>query len=220
MKAQSMVTSSIFSQINRTIVKEKDKVRMNSPNKTKSQLELEAEWLEIQKAQTNPASFRPLYQRYFEPIFRFIVRRTADEALAADICSQVFLKALQKIKNYQFRGVPFSAWLYRIASNEITQYYRNNNKKRAISIDSTQIPEIIEELETNDNEEHRKVMLVALKTLPPDQVQLIELRFFEQRPFKEIAQILNITEANAKVKTYRILARLKKAMLKIMKKSG
>jgi len=98
-------------QISRTLAK--NEIRMEYHNKTVSNEAMQSEWLEIQEAQVSPAKFRPLYDRYYEAIFRFVYRRTADESLSADICAQVFLKALQRIQKYQFKGVPFSAWLYR-----------------------------------------------------------------------------------------------------------
>ncbi len=185
---------------------------MSEPQKTVSVAAMEAEWQEIQAAQQNPARFRPLYERYYESIFRFIFRRTADGDLAADICSQVFLKALQRLGGYQFRGVPFSAWLFRIASNEVAQHFRQNSQKRTVSVEENTLSEVGEEMEIEGELWEVEDLVQALDTLKPDELTLIELRFFEQRPFKEVAEIMGITESNAKVKTYRILERLKKRM--------
>lgn len=196
-------------QINRTLVKN---VRMNLSRKAVSAEEMQEEWLEIQAAQTDPAQFRVLYNRYFSPIFRFVFRRTADEDLTNDICSQVFLKAMQKLPGYQFRGVPFSAWLYRIASNEVTQHFRHTQKNRTVSMEETDISDMFDEMQEENNEQLRAQLLSILDDLKEKDLQLIEMRFFEQRPFKEIADILEITESNAKVKTYRILDRLKKKL--------
>ena len=201
-------------QINRTLVKN---VRMSVSDKTVSADDMQAEWLEIQAAQRDPAQFRALYNRYYEPIFRFIFRRTGSEELAADICSQVFLKAMQRLGSYQFKGVPFSAWLYRIASNEVAQYFRQVQKNRVVSIEDANLSDVIDEMDELSDEVQREHMLKLLDDLKETDLQLIELRFFEQRPFKEIADILNITESNAKVKTYRILERLKKKLNKTMK---
>ena len=185
---------------------------MSEPQKTVSVAAMEAEWEEIQAAQQNPARFRPLYERYYEPIFRFVFRRTADSDLTADLCSQVFLKALQRLGAYQYRGVPFSAWLFRIASNEVAQHFRQNSQKRTVSIEENTLSEVAEEMELEGDIWHMEELVEALDTLKPADLALIELRFFEQRPFKEIAEILDITESNAKVKTYRILERLRKWM--------
>lgn len=185
---------------------------MSEPQKTVSVAAMEAEWEEIQAAQQNPARFRPLYERYYEPIFRFVFRRTADSDLTADLCSQVFLKALQRLGAYQYRGVPFSAWLFRIASNEVAQHFRQNSQKRTVSVEENTLSEVAEEMELEGEVWQLEELVEALDTLKPADLMLIELRFFEQRPFKEIAEILDITESNAKVKTYRILERLRKWM--------
>lgn len=176
---------------------------------------MEAEWLEIQAAQRDPAMFRPLYNRYFDPIFRFIYHRTADEMLTADLCSQVFLKALQRLDAYNYQGVPFSAWLFRIASNEVSQHYRQHKKSRVVSVEETSFADVMDELHEPDNEQLRQALILVLDQLKEDDLQLIEMRFFERLPFKEIAEILGITESNAKVKTYRILERMKKQIKKV-----
>lgn len=186
--------------------------RMDTDKRTISQEDLQAEWIDIQAAQQDPAHFRPLYQRYYEPIFRFIFRRTADEALSADICSQVFLKAMQRIGGYRYQGVPFSAWLFRIASNEVAQHFRQTNKKRVVSVETERLPEMIDTDDTDDFPALQNALVQALDQLKDSDLQLIEMRFFEHRPFKEIAEILEISESNAKVRTYRILERIKKKM--------
>lgn len=185
---------------------------MTGPKKTISTDHMQAEWEEIQAAQRDPALFRPLYSRHYEPIFRYIFRRTADESLTADICSQVFLKAMQRLGDYEYRGVPFSAWLYRIASNEVAQHYRQQQQYRVVSAEESQVADIAEELQAEDDEQLRQLLLQALTSLPEMDMRLIEMRFFEQRPFKEIADIMEMTESNAKVKTYRILERLKRKL--------
>jgi RNA polymerase sigma-70 factor, ECF subfamily len=205
-------------QISRTLVK--NDIRMDNPKKIVSNESMQEEWVLIQEAKANPAAFRSLYNKYFESIFRFIYRRTADQNQSSDICSQVFLKAMQKLPSYKFKGVPFSAWLYRIASNEVAQFYREEKKNRVVSIETSQLSDIIDEIDHTDNEYLRNVMISAIDDLKEDDMQLIEMRFFEQRPFKEIAEIIGITESNAKVKTYRILEKLKKKIIQITKQGG
>lgn len=187
--------------------------RMSSTDKTVSDEAIQVEWREIQAAQQDPAMFRPLYDRYYEPIFRFIYQRTTDEALTADLCSQVFLKALQRLSGYEFKGVPFSAWLYRIAANETAQHFRYNQRRRIVSMEEANLQDMMEEMDEPFDEDQKWKLLGVLDDLKEKDLELIEMRFFEQRPFKEIAEIAGITESNAKVRTYRILERLKKKML-------
>lgn len=195
-------------QINRTLVKNEG--LMNSYRRTVSSDDIQDEWSSIQAAQADPAAFRPLYDRYFEPIYLFVYNRTQSEELSADICSQVFLKAMQRLGDYTFRGVPFSAWLYRIASNEVAQWYRQTKKLRVVSVEETNLAGMFEEALDDDLEKYRPYLVSALDELKEADLEIVEMRFFEQRPFKEIAEMLNITESNAKVRTYRVLERLKK----------
>ncbi len=199
-------------QINRTLVKNES---MRVFKRAVSEEAVLAEWQEIQAAQRNPAMFRPLYDRYYESIFRFVFRRTADEELTGDLCAQVFLKALQKLESYQYKGVPFSSWLFRIASNEVAQYYRQHQKTRVICVEDADLSNMMGEMQEDRDETHLNNLTKVLDTLEDKDLQLIEMRFFEQRPFKEIADILGMTESNAKVKTYRILERLKIKLLNL-----
>ncbi|WMX14336.1 MULTISPECIES: RNA polymerase sigma factor [unclassified Aureispira] len=188
---------------------------MSTSKYTVTQQAMEDEWLEVQAAQQNPAKFRVLYNRYYEPIFRFVYKRTVDEVLAADLTSQVFLKAMQKIDKYVFKGVPFSAWLFRIASNEIAQHFRKQNKNRVVALEERTAQDLEEEYEDKEDLEiNITVLKTVIQDLKPDEVELLELRFFEKRPFKEVADILDITENNAKVKIYRLLQKMKKRFVK------
>ncbi|MBK8566423.1 MAG: sigma-70 family RNA polymerase sigma factor [Saprospiraceae bacterium] len=186
---------------------------MNSFRRTVSIHDIQDEWSIVQAAQANPAAFRPLYDKYFEAIFQFIYNRTQNEEVSADINSQVFLKAMQRLGDYTFKGVPFSAWLYRIASNEVAQWYRQNKRLRVVSVEETNLASMFEEVFEDDLERYRPYLISALDELKEADLEIVEMRFFEQRPFKEIAEVLNITESNAKVRTYRVLERLKKIII-------
>lgn len=157
--------------------------------------------------------FTPIYEKYHEQIFRFIYQRMDQEEDASDLTSQVFLKALVNLNRFEFRGFPFSSWLYRIALNEVNQYYRQTKNRRVVNIDEVIIKTVIEEAGDSYDESTRARLIKVLSDLHPDKLTLIEMRFFEKRSFKEIAEVLKITENNAKVRTYRILADMKKNML-------
>lgn len=188
---------------------------MSTSKYTVTKQAMEEEWLEVQAAQQNPAKFRVLYSRYYEPIFRFIYKRTVDETLAADLTSQVFLKAMQKLDKYTYKGVPFSAWLFRIASNEIAQHFRKHNKNRVVALEEGSTKDLKDEFEDKEDLDINITILKDLiQDLKPGEVELLELRFFEKRPFKEVADILDITENNAKVKIYRLLQKMKKRFVK------
>jgi RNA polymerase sigma-70 factor (ECF subfamily) len=172
----------------------------------------------IEAAKKNPARFSLLYNKYYRQIFLFVFKRTEEEELCADITAQVFLKAMLKLPQYQFKGVPFSAWLYRIASNEVNQHFREQKSKRVVSMEKSDIERLMRQADDAPGDDHvtlyHEVVLETLSEMDPEDVEIIELRFFEQRPFKEVADILGITENNAKVKVYRIIERLKKRLEK------
>ncbi|MBL7856120.1 MAG: sigma-70 family RNA polymerase sigma factor [Cyclobacteriaceae bacterium] len=165
----------------------------------------------IRRAQTNPKDFRFLYEKYFKPIFLFVLHRVGDKDLAGDLTSQVFLKAMVNLAKYQFRGFPFSAWLYRIAVNECNDFFRRNKRARLVVLTDESVETLYEEMFGHDLTEELKVKLpVILQMLKPDELQLIELRFLEGKAFKEVSEILDISENYAKVRTYRILDKMRK----------
>ena len=169
----------------------------------------------IIKSQADPEAFRSLYEKYFKRIFLFVLHRVEDRELAGDLTSQVFLKALLHIKKFEIRGLPFSAWLFRIALNECASYFRKNNRHRIVTLEDASVENLYEELTVNTREaDLRQQLPDILQKLTLEELQLIELRFFEQRPFKEVADITGITETYAKVKVYRILQKMKKFFLK------
>ncbi|OFY87342.1 MAG: heat-shock protein [Bacteroidetes bacterium RIFCSPLOWO2_12_FULL_35_15] len=173
--------------------------------------DLANELVQVEDAKKNPAKFAVLYDKYYEQIFRFIYQRLDDKEQAFDATQQVFVKALENLHKYEFRGVPFASWLYRIASSEVNNLFRSQKAQRTVNIDSVSIYGIIEEIQESKIEEyHDKIVAIIAENLEEDELQLIEMRFFEKRSFKEMGEILEITENNAKVKTYRILDKLKK----------
>lgn len=176
----------------------------------KSNNRLEEEFVLINNAKKDPNYFAPLYKEYYGQIYRYINRRMDNEELAFDVTSQVFIKALKNIQNYEFKGVPFSSWLYRIAKSEVYQVFRDRKNTRTITIENIDLFDIVEEFEDEINQKNKSIISNCLKELNSNDLNLIELRFFEKRSFKEIGEILKLTENNAKVKTFRALKRLKR----------
>lgn len=182
-----------------------------APNhQTRDDIALERQWIEASRL--NPAAFRPLYNKYYEPVLRFVYRRLGRLEDAGDIAAQTFLNAMQNLAKYEHRGLPFSSWLYRIAINEMNRFFRERNKYRSVCTDDNSLAKLASETGSGDREEELDELENTLLLLSSADFLLIEMRFFEGRSFKEIGEILEITENNAKVKTYRILDRLKKAL--------
>lgn len=165
----------------------------------------------LKAATTNPVKFAPIYEKYYIAIFKFVLQRVENEQVASEIVSDVFAKAIFNLKKYKFKGYPFSAWLYRVAYNEIATKFRKKQKQRTVNI-----PDESWNLFSNDEDEENDIAIdlqklkICLPKLKPNEIELIEMRFFEERPFKEIGEILELTTENARVKTHRVLKKLQK----------
>jgi len=176
----------------------------------KSEEEINEEYQILTKAKRDPQFFAPLYERYYDPIFIFINKRVDDEDATADLTAMVFYKCLQKLDKFEFRGVPFSAWLFKIAVNEVNLFFRGQKKfARSVSLQDNHIDLLFEEMDYFPGPEKHEIVKKLLSNLSPSDIQFLELRFFENRSFKEMGYLLGFTEVNAKIKTYRILKKLK-----------
>ncbi|MCB9196032.1 MAG: sigma-70 family RNA polymerase sigma factor [Flavobacteriales bacterium] len=167
----------------------------------------------VEAAKKNPARFAPLYNKYYKPIFIFVFKKIKEEELTADITSKVFLKTLLNLNKYVDKGFPFSSWLYKIASNEVNMHFRNANKKQEVELNEKDLKVLMDEVNLSiDQDDQLQRVISCLNQLPLDQSELIDLRFFEQRSFKEIGEIIGSSEGNAKIKVYRALDKLKKLL--------
>jgi len=171
----------------------------------------------IEAAQDNKEEFVKLYDLHFDSIYKFLLSRVANVALAEDLTSETFMIAMQKIEKYEYTGKPFSAWLYRIAINEMNKHFRR--KKVELKHMEKEWGEVSEKFSYADadlkEEEDKKEQLEQLKELngafreltPKDQ-DLLALRFFEDLSYKEIADVLGISVNNVGVKLSRAQDRL------------
>jgi RNA polymerase sigma-70 factor (ECF subfamily) len=165
----------------------------------------------IRRAKQDSNAFRELYEKYYKQIFLFILHRVGSKEVTADITSQTFLKAMQALSSFQFRGLPFSSWLFRIAVNECNNFFRKNKRERMVVLEDYHVKNLYDEMfgDSAREELERKLPLI-LERLEESELHLIELRFLEGRPFREVAEILSISETYAKVRTYRILEKMRK----------
>jgi RNA polymerase sigma-70 factor, ECF subfamily len=164
----------------------------------------------VQKAKKNRAAFSVLYDKYFVRVFQFVYKRIGDKELTADLTSQTFLKAMLHLEKYQDRGVPFIAWLLRIASNELNMHFRKSTSSLEVSIDDTQLGTLAHDVGVDETDDNFQRMIAQLNQLSLEESQMVELRFFDQCSFAEMANIYGITEANMKMKLYRILKKMRK----------
>ena len=171
----------------------------------------------IEMAQQNPDEFQHLFNKYFDPIFNYALRRTCDAHLADDVAATTFLKAFDQIKKFKWKGISFSAWLYRIATNEIAQVYRKT--KRMIPLTSEVASNLKDErssdtalLEAEEllaRNEKFKQIYAALARLKIKYQTALTLRYFEEKSIKEMASILNLSENTIKTHIRRGLKQLK-----------
>ena len=170
--------------------------------------QLSSEENDIKQAKKNLKDFNVLYDRYYVRIFQYIYQRVQSESQAADITSETFIKAMENLQSYKFMGVPFASWLFRIARNEVYLQHKKSSKVRQVNFSTDDITNIAEEIE---GEVINRTALVvgAIEKLNEEETELIEMKYFEKRSYAEIGSILNMTENNAKVKTFRVVQKLK-----------
>ena len=167
------------------------------------------ERLLIEAAQRDPARFAELYEINFERVYAYVVKRVQDRAESEDLTSEVFHQALANLKRFEWRGIPFAAWLFRIAANLISDRWQRSGREITDdeAIESAQAsPAEIEEVE-------RKATLFRLvETLPAEQKRVVVLRFVEQKSIKEDAREVRKTEGAVKQLQFRALSTLKARM--------
>lgn len=168
----------------------------------------------IMLAQKNRKDFKPLYEKYFDKIFWFVLKRMGNEALTGDLTQQVFFKAMVNLHQYKFQGHPFSSWLYRIALNEVNQYYRKTKNRRYVELEEGQLSTMVQEMEGKESSEMDPGELLPklLSLLSLIEVDLVEMKYFEGKSFREIGEILSLKEGAVKVRMHRIMKKLRKAI--------
>ena len=159
----------------------------------------------IAQSHTDSAAFAILYERYIDRIYGFCFRRTRDDALALDITSATFEKALRSLRIYQWRGVSFGAWLYKIARNEIAQHYRRHFWLPLL--DRFQSSQDVEQ--TVQLNEQNASLYAALHKLSNADRELITLRYLESLSSIEVAEILDCSVENVYLRLHRALGRLR-----------
>jgi RNA polymerase sigma-70 factor (ECF subfamily) len=156
-------------------------------------------------------AFGVLYDRYVSRIYNYIYYRTGNTHDTEDLTSRVFTRAMKHITNYQDRGVPFSAWLYRIAHNLVANWHRDNSRRQVVAIDETYKTTSDVELPESAlmRTEEESVLLEVLQQLPEDRQQLIILKFVENLSNAEIGRIMDRTEGAIKSLYHRTLLSLR-----------
>ncbi|MEX1247996.1 MAG: sigma-70 family RNA polymerase sigma factor [Anaerolineales bacterium] len=178
--------------------------------------ELSDEQVLARATQGDKQAFGSLYDKYAGRIYNYIFYRTGSVQDAEDLTSRVFFRAMRHITNYTDRGVPFSAWLYRIAHNLVANWHRDSSRRQEVELEDgyraskgDEYPEIA----LMENEEQR-ALLLHIRKLPEERQQLVILKFVEHMSNAEIGQIMDRTEGAIKSLYHRTLLSLREEIRK------
>ncbi len=180
-------------------------------SETMSQRGLDEERLLVERARRDPETFGELYARYHDRIHAYVYTRTGCREVAEDITADTFLLAFEHLPQYEWRNVPFRAWLFRIAANQVAGYYRR--ERSCAPLDDTMVHTGIgpeeQALCMGEVEEVRQ----ALGTLKSDQQNAMRLRYHHDLRAREIAVEMGRTEAAVKLLLHRAMVSLRSRML-------
>ncbi len=166
----------------------------------------------VAAAKKNSQEFAVLYDKYIEQIYKYIFRRVHDKEQTQDLVSQTFFDALEHLEKYEFRGYAFSAWLYKIAHNNVLKWYRERTR-RGYDIDIEKMHNLKDEkvkvMEQVGDLMEQSELMKLLAQLKYEDREIIILKYFEEVSNIELAHIMGITANNIGVKLYRALRKLK-----------
>jgi len=191
-----------------------------SPSPFPDSAEAESDRALVERARRDPEAFGALFERHFDAIFGYVHRRTGDWDAARDLTSEVFLKALRSLWRYRWTGVPFSSWLYSIATNELRMYFRRRRRAPGAldelfpaGLPAADPAALLAERERAEHAEELAHDFVrvreALGRLPAKYQEAIALRYFEEKSVAEVAAILGKREGTVKSLLSRGVARLR-----------
>ena len=179
-------------------------------------MEPEQESLLVKRAQKDALAFALLYDMHVDRIYNYVYQRTGNRRDAEDLTARTFVKAFAHLNDYVFRGVPFSAWLYRIAHNAVANWYRDRRRHQVISLnalieqdDGRQRPE-----ETTQAREQRQALAKVIRQLAPERQQLLILKYSEGLTNAEIAEVMGRSEGAIKSLYHRTLLALRRELRK------
>ncbi|HEV7487573.1 MAG TPA: sigma-70 family RNA polymerase sigma factor [Thermoanaerobaculia bacterium] len=166
----------------------------------------ERERLLIEAAQQDPKRFAELYEENFGRVWAFVIRRVGERSVAQDITSEVFHQALANVGRFEWRGLPFAAWLYRIAANAIADHFAKSAREQSTEAEVTVPPHEIEDIE------RRASLYRFVDRLPAEQRRVLVMRFAEERSIREIASVIGRSEGAVKQLQWRGLQTLRARM--------
>jgi RNA polymerase sigma-70 factor (ECF subfamily) len=160
----------------------------------------------VEAAKSDPAHFGALYEAHFGRIYAFVAHRVRDRSAAEDLTAEVFRRALASIGGFEWRGVPFAAWLYRIAANEIADHMTRTAREQGSAASGEPSHDEMEKIE------HRATLFRLVDELPVDQRRVIVMRFAEERSIRQVAENIGRSEGAVKQLQWRALETLRSRM--------
>jgi RNA polymerase sigma-70 factor, ECF subfamily len=162
----------------------------------------------IAAAQKDSARFADLYELHFDRVYAFIASRVRNRDAAEDLTADVFHQALANIGQFEWRGVRFAAWLFRIAANSVSTWWKKSGRESGEAAPEESAPSKVD-IETI---ERRAQLFTHVRRLPPEQRLVIQMRFAEEKPIAEIAEQLRKSEGAIKQLQFRALQTLREKM--------
>lgn len=176
-------------------------------------MEPNSDALLVRSAKADREAFGELYERYVNKIYHYVYYRTGNVHDAEDLTARVFQRALVHLVDYDDRGLPFSAWLYRIAHNLVANWHRDRGRQRVVPLEDfvaslrAEAPDVLAE-----SLEEQREMLGAIRRLPDDRQMLLVLKFIDRMSNAEIGQAMGRTEGAVKSLYHRTLLALRDEM--------
>jgi RNA polymerase sigma-70 factor, ECF subfamily len=169
----------------------------------------------IARAKADTREFGVLYERYHERIYRYIYRRVGDHEATQDLTAQTFQQALAALPDYEWRGVPFSAWLYRIAGNLVIRYRRVNSRE----VSMEHIERIVDQrgafedpLDAVLQQSNNDQLYTAMQRLSEDQRRALTLKYAHGLKNHEVGVLMNRSEGGIKQLVHRAMIVLRQAL--------
>jgi len=160
-------------------------------------------------------AFEQLYEAHFDRIYRYVVLRVGSRADAEDITQQVFVKALESIGSFRWRGVPFASWLYRIARNQIVDHYRKKSRTETAPLDEARTASTADPVDIAERRLKLEELAAACRQLPETQREVVLLRFAGGLSVAETARAMGKSEGATKVLQHEALKKLRRILSSI-----
>jgi len=161
----------------------------------------------------DPEAFAQLYEAHFDKIYRYIAFKVGNETEAEDMTQQVFLKALQSISSFKWKGIPFSAWLFRIAHNQVVDYLRKKAKQATVPIDNLAVAASDNPQQAVEQKLDIEQLALATEQLTEAQREVISLRFASELSTVQVAKVMGRSQGAVKALQHNAIVALRKALL-------